>query len=104
MQIDPQSRVKIEIPSSAVAAFIGITFFITWGLIGIYILAPEMAVATFGEISGSHPFFFLATWSPAIAAFIVLFLYSGMSGIRAFLSRLLLWQCSVGWVAFVLLF
>jgi len=104
MQIDPQSRVKIKIPSSAAGAFLGITFFITWGLIGIYILAPEMAVCAFGEIGGSHPFFFLATWSPGIAAFVVLFLYSGMFGIRAFLSRLLIWRCSVGWAAFILLF
>jgi membrane protease YdiL (CAAX protease family) len=76
---------------------------ITWGLIGVYILAPKMAAATFGEISGSHPFFFLATWSPAIAAFAVVLLHAGMSGIRAFLSRLFLWRCSMGWVAFILL-
>jgi uncharacterized protein len=63
-----------------------------------------MAAATFGEISGSHPFFFLATWSPAIAAFVVVFMHSGTTGIRAFLSRLLLWRCSAGWAAFILLF
>lgn len=104
VQIDPHTTAKISIPSSAITAFLGITFFITWGLIGIYIIAPEMAATTFGEISGSHPFFFLATWSPAVAAFVVMFLYSGMSGIRPFLSRLLLWRCSVGWAAFILLF
>ncbi|MGO4915940.1 alpha/beta fold hydrolase [Pseudogemmobacter sp. W21_MBD1_M6] len=47
-----------------------------------------MAAATFGEISGSHPVFCLATWSPAIAAFLVVFLHSGRSGIRDFLYRL----------------
>ena len=69
----------------------------------MYILAPKMAAATFGEFNGSHPFFFLATWSPAIAAFAVVLLHAGMSGIRAFLSRLFLWRCSMGWVAFILL-
>jgi len=98
------TRSKPDLPSSALVLFVGITFVITWGLIGIYILFPELAAATFGEISGSHPFFFLATWSPAIAAFVVVFLHSGMAGIRAFLSRLLLWRCSVGWAAFILLF
>jgi membrane protease YdiL (CAAX protease family) len=91
-------------PSSAVVGFLGVTFCITWGLIGFYILAPEMAVSAFGEISGSHPFFFLATWSPAIAAFVTLVVYSGIHGIRPFLARLLLWRCSVGWAAFILLF
>ncbi len=77
------------IPSSALVTFLTITFLITWALIGIYIIAPGVASATFGEISGSHPFFSLATWAPAIAAFVVLLLYTGLSGIRALLSRLL---------------
>jgi hypothetical protein len=91
-----------RIPSSALGLFVGLTFLITWGLIGGYILFPETASAWFGAISGSHPLFFLATWSPAIAAFVILFLYAGLSDIRAFLSRLLLWRCPVGWVGFIL--
>ncbi|MBS9405272.1 CPBP family intramembrane metalloprotease [Halomonas sp. TRM85114] len=92
-----------RIPSLALVAFVGITFMITWGLIGVYILFPDIAATTFGEISGSHPFFFLATWSPAIAAFIVVVLHSGTAGLRVFLSRLFLWRCSAGWVAFILI-
>ncbi len=72
-------------------------------MIGIYILFPDVAAARFGEISGSHPFFYIATWSPAIAAFSVVFFYSGTEGIRAFLSRLFLWRCSPGWIAFILI-
>jgi uncharacterized protein len=103
MQIESRLTRPFKIPSSALVTFLSITFFISWGLIGFYIMAPEMATAAFGEISGSHPFFFLATWSPAIAAFVVVILHSGMAGLRAFLSRLLLWRCSVGWAAFILL-
>ena len=90
------------IPSSALATFLGITFAITWATIGLWLLAPETAAATLGEISGSHPAFFLATWSPAIAAFVVVFLHSGLPGLRAFLSRMLLWRVSPGWLAFIL--
>ncbi len=86
----------------ALVAFVGITFLITWELIGVYIVFPDTAAAWFGEISGSHPFFFLATWSPGIAAFVIVFLYSGVSGIRAFLFRLLLWRCPAGSVVFIL--
>jgi membrane protease YdiL (CAAX protease family) len=103
MPIKSNLTTSTTVPTVALGGFLGITFFITWGLIGAYILFPEKAAASFGEISGSHPFFFLATWSPAIAALVVVFFYSGVSGLGAFFSRLLLWRCSVGWVAFILL-
>ncbi|MDZ7839208.1 MAG: CPBP family intramembrane glutamic endopeptidase [Gammaproteobacteria bacterium] len=103
MTMESRSTLPAGIPSSALVGFFVLTFLVTWGLIGIYIFFPEAAAARFGEISGSHPFFFLATWSPAISAFVVVFLYSGMSGIRAFLSRLLLWRCSAGWAFFILI-
>lgn len=103
MPAETMSRPQFRIPFPALGVFLGITFLITWGLVGVYIVAPEMAAATFGEISGSHPFFFVATWSPAIAAFVVVLAHTGTSGLRAFLSRLLLWRASPGWAAFILL-
>jgi hypothetical protein len=93
MPIKPRAPAAHDLPTSALLPFLAITFLIAWGLIGVYILAPETAAATFGGISGTHPFFFLATWSPAIAAFLVVAYHGGASGIRAFLSRLLLWRC-----------
>ena len=83
-------------------AFFAITFAITWGVIGSYILWPDAATARFGQISGSHPFFFLATWAPAIAAFVVVLLSGGFAGLKAFLSRILLWRCPAPWWAFIL--
>ena len=92
-----------RIPSQALIAFLILTFGITWGLIGLYIVRPEWALATFGEISGSHPFFFLATWAPAISALALLLYFTGLSGAKHFLSRLLLWRCSLAWAAFILI-
>ena len=89
-------------PSRAVVAFIFLTFAITWGVVGIYIFRTEWATNTFGEISGSHPLFFLATWAPAISAFALVLRYTGWSGMTAFLSRFRIWRCPRGWVAFVL--
>lgn len=91
------------IPSLALPFFVAITFAITWGLIGFYIFFPDLAATMFGEISGTHPFFFLATWGPAIAAFILVLAYGGLVGVRAFLSRLLRWRASPIWVVFVLI-
>lgn len=103
MPIEPRPRRKFNIPSSALPAYVGATFLVTWELIGFYVVKPDIAAATFGEISGSHPFFFLATWAPAIAAFGLVFAHCGTAGIRAFLSRFLLWRCSAGWATFILL-
>jgi membrane protease YdiL (CAAX protease family) len=89
-------------PFRAIIPFLFLTFLITWGLIGSYVIAPDLAAGLFGEISGSHPLFFLATWSPAIAAFAVVYMHGGWPGVRAFLARLLLWRGSWGWAAFIL--
>ncbi|SDZ06868.1 hypothetical protein SAMN05444004_105257 [Jannaschia faecimaris] len=93
----------MQLPSRAILVFLAVTFLITWGVVGTYIVAPERAAALFGEISGSHPLFFLATWAPAISAFLLVITHGGLPGLRNFLSRLLLWRCPVGWVAFILL-
>lgn len=91
------------IPGSALGLFLSVTFLITWGVVGIYLVAPDLAARLFGDISGSHPLFFLATWSPAIAAFAVVYLHGGLPGLRAFLTRLLMWRGSWGWAAFIVL-
>jgi len=90
-------------PSHAIVAFSAFTFLITWSVIGLYILAPGLASGWFGEISGSHPLFFLATWAPGITALVLVSAYGGITGLWRFLSRLLLWRAPAGWVAFVLL-
>jgi membrane protease YdiL (CAAX protease family) len=91
-----------SIPASAMAYFVAITFAITWGLVGLYVLFPDQATSILGEISGSHPVFFLATWAPSIAAFILVGLYGGLAGLKGFLSRLLLWRTRAFWIVFLL--
>ena len=92
-----------DVPSHALIGFYALTFAITWGVVGIYIIAPDWAVAHFGEISGAHPLFFLATWAPAISAFAIVLFYGGVTGLTAFLSRLQYWRGSVLWAAFILI-
>ncbi|MDJ1015796.1 MAG: CPBP family intramembrane metalloprotease [Paracoccaceae bacterium] len=92
-----------RVHSKAILPFLILTFGITLGVIGLYIFAPEWASRVFGEISGSHPFFFLATWAPAIAAFSVVLYVGGAAGLRAFLGRLFYWRGSWGWAAFILI-
>lgn len=102
MPADLRLKGPHEIPTSALSAFAGITFLITWSVIGLYVVLPDIASSAFGALHGAHPLFFLATWSPAIAALAVVFQHSGVRGMRAFLSRILIWRGSVGWAVFIL--
>lgn len=92
-----------RLPSYVILVFALLTFGITWGVIGGYIYLPEQASATFGEISGSHPLYFLATWAPGIAGILLVLAFGGVRGLRAFFSRLLYWRCAPAWWAFILI-
>jgi len=90
------------IPSRALVPFVLVTFLITWGVMGLYILAPERAAAWFGEIGGAHPLFFLVTWAPGIAGLAVVAAHAGPRAFLPFLSRLLMWRCPPAWWLFIL--
>ena len=59
--------------------------------------------SAFGPVSARHPLFILSVYSPAIAALCVISWAAGVDGAKRFLSRLLLWRCSRGWYAFILI-
>jgi hypothetical protein len=82
--------------------FFAMTFAIAWGIIGFYIFFPAQAQALFGALSGTHPLFVLAVYAPAIAAFVVVVRWGGVAALRRFLSRMLLWRCSVPWIVLLL--
>lgn len=91
-----------RVPSGALVPFFVLTFAITWGVVGAYIFFPDGTAALFGEIRGGHPLYFLATWAPALSAFLLVTIYAGGAGLRAFLSRLLLWRCEPVWWVLIL--
>lgn len=97
------SGLQHSVPSSALVLFVLVTFAITWGIVGSYIFVPEAAVALFGEISGAHPLYFLATWAPGIAGVAIVLIHTGRAGLAAFLSRLLLWRAAPVWWLLILL-
>jgi membrane protease YdiL (CAAX protease family) len=94
---------QYQIPFIAIAPFLLITFGLAWGIFALFILLPQPIVAMFGEITGQHPLFFLAVYAPAIAAFIVVTYHAGAGGLQRYLSRLLLWRCSVSWYIFLII-
>jgi membrane protease YdiL (CAAX protease family) len=57
----------------------------------------------FGQITGNHPLFFLAVYAPAIAAFILVARFGGLTGLQSYLGRVLLWRCSSAWYTFLII-
>lgn len=103
MTVSSISAERRRVPAVALLPFVLVTFGLSWGVLGLYVFAPETMTGAFGMITGSHPAFFLAVWSPAIAGFAVVLAYGGLAGVKCFLSRLLLWRCPAPWVAFLIL-
>lgn len=94
---------KHDLPFTVLFPFLFLSFAVAWGILAMYLLMTDTMVALFGEISGRHPLFILAVYSPAIAALIVVRAYGGASALARFLSRLLLWRAPAIWYAVLLL-
>lgn len=77
--------------------FFLIAFLIAWGILGLYLFAPDTMARLFGNLTGEHPLFYLAVYAPAIAALTLILYRHGIDGARRFLSRLLLWRVSIYW-------
>ncbi|NJM67198.1 MAG: hypothetical protein HC851_16750 [Acaryochloris sp. RU_4_1] len=101
MNIRTSETNQHRIPFIALVPFLLITFGLTWGVFALFILFQEQMTAIFGEVTGQHPLFILAVWTPAIAAFISVTYHSGLGSLRRYLSRLLLWRCPLAWYAFL---
>lgn len=91
-----------QIPFKSLMPFLLMTFGLAWGIFALLIFFTKPIEQIFGELSSHHPLFMLAVYAPAIAAFIIVTYYTGLKGLRQYLSRLWLWRCSAAWAAFLL--
>lgn len=92
-----------RVPSSSFIPFLLISFGLAWGILGLYIFLSDEMISVFGQLTGNHPLFFLAVYAPAIAALTLVANHSGLTGVRRFLGRALLWRCSAAWYAFLII-
>jgi membrane protease YdiL (CAAX protease family) len=81
--------------------FMAIAFGLTWGIFALLIAFPERMAATFGPVGYTNPIFVLAVYSPAIAAFLLVWRHYGLAGVGSFLRRLTLWRMPVAWWLFL---
>ncbi len=92
-----------RIPFIALVPFLLIAFGLAWGILALFIFLPDPMEKIFGQLTGQHPLFYLAVYAPAIAAFIVVIHNSGLPGLRRYLTRLLIWRCSLSGYAFLII-
>lgn len=92
----------VRVPFRSLTPFLLIAFGLAWAIIALYIFLPQRMGAWFGQLTGNHPLFYLAVYAPAIASFVIVLYYGGLTGMRRFLGRVLLWRCSIGWYAFLI--
>lgn len=90
-----------DVPTRALLPFFAITFISSWAILLPYAVFPASVAGALGELNATHPLFLLAVYGPAIAAFVVVVHYGGMSGLRRFFARLALWRCPPIWYAFL---
>ena len=98
----PTRSEQDDIGLKALIPFVLLTFLIAWGILGFYIFFNDAAVRLLGQISGTHPLFFLAVWAPAIAAVAVILRGQGVAGLKRYLQRLRLWRIPTGWLLLIL--
>jgi len=91
------------VPFHSFTPFLLISFGLAWGILALYIFLPEPMAAIFGQLTGNHPLFFLAVYAPAIAAFTLVAINGGPTGLRLFFGRALQWRCNAAWYAFLII-
>lgn len=87
----------------ALIPFFALSFGIPWGIAALVLLMPDAMADGLGELSATHPLFYLAVWAPAIAAIVTVLRYDGVTGLARFLKRLGRWRAGGGWYALMLL-
>jgi len=77
--------------------FFALAFGLGWGLAALPILFPDQIEAMFGPVSGTHPLFILAVYSPGIAGVLLVWRHYGLKGLGRFFRRLTLWRMPGVW-------
>jgi uncharacterized protein len=85
------------------AAFFILTFAITWGIGAFAIFFPTLFRDLFGELSDTHPLYYVAVAAPTISATLLALALGGRSGLGDLYKRLIRWRFRIQWYALVLI-
>jgi uncharacterized protein len=85
------------------ATFFSLTYIITWGIGAFAIFLPAQFRILFGELSDTHPLYYIAVAAPTISATLLALVLEGRSGLGALYARLVRWRFGTQWYALVLI-
>lgn len=97
-----QTKPINTLETKPLAAFLALTFGLTWGLAAILMLFYDQVVAIFGEVNQSNPLYILAVYAPGIAGVLLVLRQAGLKGLVGLLRRLTYWRMPLGWWLFLL--
>ena len=94
---------KDRLSGRTLAAFLALTFGLTWGGSALLVLFYEQITALTGEVGPSNPLIIVMIYAPGIAGIVLILRYFGLAGLKSFLRRLTLWRASRAWWLFLII-
>jgi hypothetical protein len=79
------------------AAFLALTFAVTWAICGAYIFAGDKMVPIFGQMTNRNPLFFVAVFAPSLAGVISTMLLGSRQEFIDLLRSAVKWRVGIGW-------
>lgn len=89
--------------NKTLAAFLALTFGLSWIPMALFMIFPDQLTPIFGEISTSNPFFLLAVYAPSLSGIFLIWRHHGLKGVVSLFRRLFLWRAPISWWLFLLL-
>lgn len=98
-----QPRPQAGMQFKTLAAFLALTFGLSWVPMSLFFIFTDQFTALFGEMSSSNPLFLLAVYAPGISGIFLIWRHYGLQGLTSFFQRLTLWRAPIQWWLFLLL-
>jgi membrane protease YdiL (CAAX protease family) len=86
-----------------IVTFFIVTFAITWGIGAFAVLLPTQFKNLLGELSDTHPLYYIAVAAPTISAIFLTLAWEGWHGLGDLFKRLLRWRFGIVWYTLVLI-
>ena len=98
-----RSKPQAGMGSKTLAAFLALTFGLSWVPMSLFMLFADQFTALFGEMGVTNPVFLLAVYAPGISGVFLVWHHYGLKGLEGFFRRLTLWRAPAQWWLFLLL-
>ena len=101
---DTAHQTRNDVNTRSIVSFVLLTFGITWGVVAILLISPQLIPAFLGPMGVTNPVYILAVWAPGLVGMGLIAWHTGFAGLRRYFGRLLNLDVAWQWWAFVLLF